>query len=325
MGLLDRIGKIVFGEGGASAPSSPSYSAPPPSYGGGVQYSLSFPSGSTIVLSLTESGYRQLEARGKRSFLKRCPKDKLVSMIDTAINYKSLEEIAERYSICDSADFSDLHLDAIKTALRSTVDVLYDYPRLRSKTCYIGSAQGYRRKLESLRCGSVATLKDLGIEYICSPSQVKQLGALMVELADSYLVDNSSFIALAIDAFGLFDALVLDADDYKGYKYRQTLDGLKYGESSGFHPKGCDSPESAVYHELGHLLDYLCHLNSSGMERLYCSYTRRDIERELSQYGATSAYEFFAEAFAEARCNPYPRDIANRAMLLLKDGYARVR
>ena len=326
MGLLDRIGKLVFGEGGAdSAPSS--YSPPPSSYsgGGGVQYSLSFPSGSSIVLNLTDANYRLLEGRGRRAFLKRCPKDRLISMIRSSINYRSLEDIAERYYICDTADFADLHLEAIKSTLCSVVEILYEYPLLRSKLCFIGSAQGYRRKLDSLRCGSLVTLKDFGIEYICDASQVRQLGSLMVDLADSYLASRDSYIAFALDAFGLFDALVLDADDYKGHKYRQTVDDLKYSETCGFHPKGCTTPESAVYHEIGHLLDYLCHLNANGMERLYLSYSRRDIEKGLSEYGATNAYELFAEAFAEARCNPSPRPIARRAMDLFHSAYARIK
>ena len=323
MGLLDRIGKIVFGDGGASsAPSpsrAPSYSAPP-SYDS-VDYTLTFSDGSTIVLNMSARNYNLLEARGNRLFLKRCPKERLLEMVRCATSYNTLEDIAEKYYICDTADFSDLHLDAVKSALYASIDTLYEYPRLRSKMCYIGSAHGYRRKMESLKNGSIETLKDFGIEYICSPSQVRLLGTNMTRLADSYIADKDTYIALAIDAFGLFDALVLDADDYKGYKYRQTIDGLKYSEQCGLHPKGCSTPESAVYHELGHLLDYLCQLQANGMSRLYSSYSRRDIETGLSDYGATNSYEFFAEAFAEAKCNPRPRPIALRAMELFRRVY----
>lgn len=320
MGLLDRIGKIVFGGGGA--PAAPSYS-PSPSYSD-VNYTLTFSDGSSLVLYMSAKNYDLLIQRSKRFFIKRCPKDKLLSMINASRTFTELEDIAERYYICDTSDFSDLNLNAVKNTLCAAVDVLYEYPLLRSKLCYIGSAHGYRKKMESLKNGSLETLKDFGIEYICSPRQAVALGENMMRLADSYIADMDSYIALAIDAFGLFDALVLDADDYKGMKYHSTVSGLKWSEECGFHPKGCDSPESAVYHELGHLLDYLCRLYSNGMDRLFASYTASQINRELSQYASTNVYEFFAEAFAEAKCNPYPRPICRAAMDIFHKIYRRL-
>ena len=118
-------------------------------------------------------------------------------------------------------------------------------------------------------------------------------------------------IFLAIFAFGMFDAVLLDENDYDGYSYIALISSLRRDAASGFHPKGCATPESVVYHELGHLIDYLCNLSEKFSLRDFVSrLSIYDVQLGLSQYATTSTQELIAEAFAECMCNESPRPIA---------------
>lgn len=290
-----------------------------------VSYTLTMTTGDSVVLDMPKKSYDQLTYRSKRSFLVRYPKEHLFSWISSATTYKQLEDIAERCSLCDTSDFSDLNLEATKTVLKTLVNALYMYPRLRSMTCYIGSEKGFKRKFEALARGNLDTLRDFGIQYICSQTQAMTLGRAMVRLADSYIRDKDSFIALAIDAFGLFDAIVLDSQDYEGYKYKATLDNMKYSEKSGFSPKGCSGPDATVYHEIGHLLDYLTGLHDTPeFQRYFSSLSAYAIKSGLSEYASTSSREVIAEAFAEFMCTRFPRRIASDIARMLNNAYKRI-
>lgn len=86
---------------------------------------------------------------------------------------------------------------------------------------------------------------------------------------------------------------------------------------SGFKAKGCEKPISTVYHEMGHIIDYHLCLNSFGghgtpqnetLKRIYDD--REAVKTGLSQYGAKNSRETVAEAWAEYKMNPNPREIA---------------
>lgn len=86
---------------------------------------------------------------------------------------------------------------------------------------------------------------------------------------------------------------------------------------SGFKAKGCEKPISTVYHEMGHIIDYHFGLNNFGaygtpqnetLRRIYAD--REAVKTGLSTYGAKNSRETVAEAWAEYKMNPTPRQIA---------------
>lgn len=85
----------------------------------------------------------------------------------------------------------------------------------------------------------------------------------------------------------------------------------------GFKAKGCEDPIATVYHEMGHIIDYHMGLNSLGrspmpqnetLKRIFGN--REAVRTGLSQYGAKNSRETVAEAWAEYKMNPHPREIA---------------
>jgi hypothetical protein len=282
--------------------------------------------GNAVTLSLTPQQATLLNSRFSREFLVLCSESRFLEMIEKAPNVKALEVLAQKYSLCDICDFSDINFSGIKRMLKVIVHSLYKYPKLRCKFCYIGSPDGYRKKMSRLALGDVQTLKDFGLQYICREDIAIQLGRMMQNYAEQIVGNHEGYIAMALSAFGLFDALLFDQNDFEGYSYIKLVSDLRRSVECGFHPIGCHTPESVAYHEIGHLIDYLCGLSKSPLLLSYTMSLSNDtIVRGLSEYAATSVSELIAEAFAEYMCNESPRIISSRVNEIINREYKRIR
>lgn len=275
-----------------------------------IPFTVTTPTG-RLVLEMTPFQIQLINLRFQRQFYIRLKEERLVQMIDDAPTYRELEAVAEKYDLADICDFADINLYGIKRMLKVIVKVLYRYPKLRGRFCFLGTHSGYKKAVDRLLTGDVQVLKDFGLEYICSEDMARQLGGLVDSIVKPLLGSEESYIATAVTAFGFFDAILFDQNDYDGYAYIKMVALLRENEKCGFHPQGCASPESVVYHEVGHMLDKLCSLE---MSTEFVNFIRRhssdDIRRGISEYGATAPAEAIAEAFAEYMCNPSPRPMA---------------
>lgn len=278
-----------------------------------------------VTLELNEKQYTLIESRITRSFYVRCAKDKILSEIDNAGNYAFLENIAKRYYLCDACSFDGINLYGVKRLLKVIVEVLYKYPKLRSKLCFIGTHHAMERLLVKMEQGDKEILNNFNLQYICSTENAEKLGGIAHSILTRLIDEHERYVATAMCAFGLLDAVLLDKNDYEGYAYLEFISGLRKNEAMGFHPKGCHTPESVVYHELGHLLDDMCGLSESpDFKAYYDTLTTGDIKYGLSEYANESPKEFIAEAFAEYMCNPKIRPIARRVGELLNKAYISI-
>ena len=284
--------------------------------------SLQSADGRCVYVDFTERQLKCLEYRTDRIFLIRCSEERLFALIDQASTYGELESIAIKYDFADICDFSNINVFGLKKLLKVVVRVLYRYPKLRGSLCFIGTHIRYRDAVNRIYRNDQSALKDLGLQHICSPQAAINLGYIVGDLVDQLLRNSDGYIATAVTAYGLLDAILFDHNDYNGYAYSKLLSDLKESEMTGFHPKGCDSPESVVYHEIGHMLDSFCSLSESYEFRALMSrLSQMDIYRGLSQYATTSPKEAIAEAFAEYMCNPYPRPLAKQIGAMLDQKY----
>ncbi len=282
--------------------------------------------GDKVVLSLNEEQASLLKSRFTRSFYVRCKKEKLLTDIDNAGSYIELEAIAQKYYLCDACGFGDINLYGVKRILKVVIEILYKYPRLRSKLCFIGTPSGMEKLLVRLENGDKDALNSFNLQYICTSENAKNLGGLIRKMLTALINGHEEYIATAMSAFGLFDAVLLDNNDYDGYAYLQLISNLRRSEAVGFHPKECHTPESVVYHELGHLLDNMCGFRKDPeFKSFYASLDQSDIKSGLSKYALESPAEFIAEAFAEFMCNPAPRPIALKVVELLDEAYKKLK
>ncbi len=278
--------------------------------------------GNKVTLKLNENQCMLIESRKTRSFYIRCRKEKILQEIDSAYNYTALEDIAKKYYLCDVCSFGGIKLNSVKQILKVVVETLYKYPKLRSKLCFIGTHHELEKMLIKMEQGDKEVLNAFSLQYICTGENEKQLGSFIHGILSRLMKNHEGYVATAMCAFGLLDAILLDKNDFEGYAYSEFIERLRENEKDGFHPKCCNTPESIVYHELGHLLDDLCGLNENAeFKTYYKSLMLSGIKNGLSKYACTSPKEFIAEAFAEYMCNPVPRPIAQKVGELLDMDY----
>ncbi|MBO4963028.1 MAG: hypothetical protein J6C97_04550 [Clostridia bacterium] len=276
----------------------------------------------SVTIQMTQKQYNLYQARAKRSFFKLTPMQKVLNLIEKATNTKELENIAKKYDICDVCRVDKLHLQGVKCLLSSIVKMLYKYPRLRANTCFVGSHQELRKILMAFGMGNKELLKEFGLQFVLDPISARKIALINLDNVQDLIRHSDSFIATAVSAFGLFDSILIDQEDYNPKKYASLVSDILYSEQSGFHPKNCGTPESIIFHELGHLIDYLCNISSCAeFARLYRGYSALKVKRELSEYATVSPQEFLAEAFAEYESSNTPREIARQVGQLIQQKY----
>ena len=286
------------------------------------RYTLNGVGGESVELELTEKQMELMFSRFDRAFFVRCKKDVILQAIDRAKNTAELEMLAKKHYLCDACAFDDINIYGVKRVLKVVVEALYRYPKLRSKLCFIGTHQRLEQLFSQMEHGDQEVLKSFNLQYICTEQNAVKLGHIIRNILASLIVNHEGYVATAMCAFGLFDALMLDKNDYDGYAYLSCLSDLRHSEATGFHPKGCHTTDYVVYHELGHLLDDMCNFyQSPAFASFYGSLTAGEIVSGLSQYALESPKEFIAEAFAECMCNLEPREIAVRTLELLDKAY----
>ncbi len=266
--------------------------------------------GERYSLRLDRAKAETVKSRYTRKFHKMCAKEILLEEISACTNYLQLENLCRKYGICDYVDLSEINIFGSKLLLKVIVETLYKYPRLRSKMCFVGTHSGYRRSMQGLIAGDREVLKRFGLHHILSDQDARAIASMTMQIIEA-MGDEQLYIATAVNAYGFFDALLMDEHDFDKLAFIKVNAHLRADEANGFHPKGCGNTTATVYHEVGHLLDYLLGIsNNPQFISKYSSLSPDMIKREVSMYATASPMEFIAEAFAEYMCNPVPRPLA---------------
>ena len=268
-----------------------------------------------IQVTVTEKdvNFARWEARKKRSFPFRRSKTDLLHVIDATSESVELEKIALDYDMCDVCDFRDLNWATANSVLHILVNVYYVFPRIRSNVCYLGSKRGYISLLRSLCDNDRRAIDALALRDVCSLPFLSDLAGRCLDELNAVVFNNyrQNVLAQAYRMFGLLDGVIFDEADFRGLGYRALCSSLRYGESTRFHPVGCGTPDSVIYHEFGHLLDYLCNISDDAD---FLAYRRRlsdqAVTDRLSSYATTDNREFVAEAIAEYYCNANTRELS---------------
>lgn len=285
-----------------------------------VRYTFSGVAGSRVTVTLSGKEFNLLKDRGKQNFSKKDTLKNITNKINSATNIANLQKIACENDICDVCKLKRINLQGAKTLLASIVKMQYKYPILRSYTRFIGSHQQLKKILKSCKFSIKKVLKEFKIDNILNKNNGKQVANLLLGVLNNLLEQSDTFIATTFYAFGLFDAVLVDEQDYSIKRYSQLLKEIVYSERGGLYPKGCDTPESVIYHEMGHLLDYKYSISTSkALKNIYNSYSDSQIKNGLSEYALTDMQEFFADAFCELQTVKEPRQIATRVGELIKD------
>ncbi len=295
-----------------------------PTDGDRVKMTLAGKDGCKVDLLVDRADFSLLESRHKRSFFKVSRKEALIEKIEAVRDTAALEALAKKYYMCDVCELGEINLHGAIKLFKVITELLYRFPMLRSRLCYIGDFSGYKRALSALSDGDVSLVRAFGLQHLGSVESISTISRLTLDsLVEMSCVDGEC-MASAISAFGLLDAMVLNPKSFGGYDYIRMINGLRENERLGFHPKGCNTAESVIYHEAGHMLDYLTSASSDcHIKGLYNSLGREKIIKELSEYASVSLDEFIAEAFCEYMSSQSPRPLSREVAQILKSAYER--
>ncbi len=273
---------------------------------------------------LTPEQARRLNQRNEREFLPSTAERNLITTVEAAYDIREIERILMNNKLCDYADFSGACIEASVMFAKVMIKTSYRFPKIRSRFCFVGTRLGYMSTMQKLCENNRAVMRQFEIEDICPTQTIIELAcnALMMLHNTPYNGMGANVLATAFSFGGILDALVIDEADFNQLGYQRLSAHLRNQELSGQAPKGCGKPASVIYHECGHLLDYLCKMTDDiAFINFFRSFSYADIVRNVSQYGTTSIQEFFAEAFSEYMCSYAPRETARSVYHFITQKY----
>lgn len=275
-----------------------------------------------VHYTVTEKQERMLCERARRTMFKRCSESILQSRVASAVCESELREWIKKYDLCDVCDFSGLHISVAKMLVKCVITVMYKYPRLRGRMNFIGSRKGYMELLDKLSENDSETVRVLGIQYIMDTDSVKSIGNSGKQLLNETFGSRGNTLAEAISFFGIIDGILIDEADFNSKEIRNIKIELERAMLTRHFPKGCASVESVIYHEIGHIMDYLCRIrNRRDVISEFNAFTKEELTNNLSSYATVSVAEYIAEGFSECMSSSSPRAVATTILRHIDECY----
>ena len=277
-----------------------------------------------IETYMDQTQYALYTARTERSLFRLRSLSAMIKQIDSAESVEELTAFTLRYGLCDYCDYNGLNIKVVKMMVSSIVEVGFRFPRIRSRSCFLGSKTGFSNALIKLRDKDEETIQAFGLREICSDALIQDLAEEGLYLIDHTVYNGraNNILAQAFWLFGLLDAVVLDEADFSGLGYRKLKTALQENVSAGFHPLYCDDPKYVLYHEYGHILDFIYGISEDEeFLRFYHSMEEKEVEAELCRYALYNEREFFAEGFSEYMCATRPRALSSKIIDFLENKF----
>lgn len=108
------------------------------------------------------------------------------------------------------------------------------------------------------------------------------------------------------------NGISINTDNAKSYN--ALCAQLKAEEQRGASPKGCNTVQYLVYHEIAHQLDSVLQLSEDPeIVKEYINHANLSVDAQqtnLCTYASKNIHEFIAEAWAESQCSTSPRRVA---------------
>ncbi len=265
-----------------------------------------------------------MDTRTKRRFVALGPEESLLNRIDKTTTPQEVSQLLVKVGICDCCNFLGANFKTSVMLAKVVVKISCRFPRIRSRFCFVGTKAGYILAMQDICNLNRAVIRQFKVDGICPDKQLISIAGDTLIMIDNtkYNGLTSNVLAQAFSIYGLFDALIIDESDFNGLGYMQLCTNLFQNELTRHTPKGCGNPEAVIYHECGHLLDFLCRASDDPwLTTYFTSFTPEQLARELSSYAATDVEEFLAEGFAEYMCNPSPRPVARELYDFLTKKY----
>ena len=235
-------------------------------------------------------------------------------------NWQDAKTIAEAEKWAKDKDIKYVNYQGLDVKVandmnRITGEYLSKYPRLKREINYLGTNQNFNKLEYEL------SLK----EYI---SSLMKKGATRAQ-AEKYAktVIEIEGVPKNLWAQAVWGGEVNGIMINKTFgKNRTSFNAIikKSDGKNGWHPKGCETVDSVIHHELGHKLFDIVGGSKyyQKIANIFSSTDYAKIEKGLSKYATENIDEFVAEAWAEFKSSPTPRAIAKKVGNLIEKALA---
>lgn len=168
------------------------------------------------------------------------------------------------------------------------------YPLFRKSIVAIGQSQ-YMEEQANLICLLDNNVTDDGVENFVWVKYVNHFNSVWMNTLATYDKNN------LLTYFGL------NLSIYIRNHSLSTMDmDFRKKSIAGFHTPNCNTFRSVLYHEFGHLFDYILKISSN--PKFFELLKNMDIEHDVSSYATTNEMEAFAEAFSEYHSTDTPNE-----------------
>lgn len=288
--------------------------------------------------TISRKQVEQLSEKEKASNFRKNFADKsfTLSELISKADKSGLETIVRNEQLAKKVDFGELDINVARELVDTIRKAKNKYPFLEFP--FIGATQAINANLrqnieasltrlyvqnnptvpiddiiESVKLQTDAYMRQFTIEdndlavsisvkapqKIAKPKQgLEMAGYVTKYIGDTY---SSKFNGISINAKNASDYLALCKD-------------LENEEARGASPKGCNSVNYLINHEIAHQLDSFLNLSSDAdIIREYKRHVMMSEEDQVANvctYASTDIHEFIAEAWAESQCSSTPREIA---------------
>ena len=255
----------------------------------------------------------------------------MAKIFEPAGTIQEAEQFA-RDSGVENVSFKNVELEVANDMNKSLAEHFNDFPELKKQIHFWGSAQEKKKFLGDI----------VQKHYEKVYESYRGKGVFSDELLDKRIKKQvTSYFRTSGEWAHAFD----HRDYFKNEMFSGIAINKKYGSdlplfkqglvrslNTKFHPIGCDTVKSVFDHEFGHQLDYLLKIteNKEFVDIYRYGVNGKHVTRDtLSKYAVnsrnlkTNMRETIAEAWAEYRNNPEPRDIAKAIGELIEKEYER--
>ena len=221
------------------------------------------------------------------------------------MSIEDLEQFTKETINIPNVNFSGLEVPVVEDILEALTTIMQKYPALKNTICSFGPNEDINNQY-NLIANSNKKREVKWQDFVVNHGETLTsvcIGKRIPIIKKGYAVRLQSFIAIAYN------------DILMGKDIAELNLKAKVNADFGFHPKHCTKFQCNIYHEVGHILDFI--LNLKHDEKLFRIIEEHgsdyfNIVKNISEYAVEGGIgDIIAEAFAEYIVCPDSNNLIN--------------